>query len=144
MILKLWPKSNSNAQTLGRLLKVNLPELGLSNVIAKIDTGAYNGALHATRIREVKNGKGATFLSFLPLGLGVPVKVDKFHKRRVKSSNGLLATRYAIDTKIKINEHVYPITLTLANRSSMRNPMLIGRNFLRTHKFLIDVNRGSK
>lgn len=139
-----WPKGSSNAQMLGRLLKVSLPELGVSNVVAKVDTGAYSGALHATRIKEVKDNKGNTNLSFHPLGVSDPVRVEKFHKRRVKSSNGSRSTRYAIDTKVKVDNHVYPITLTLANRSSMRNPMLIGRNFLRAHKFLIDVSQDNK
>ena len=70
-------------------------------------------------------------------------QVDAYHKRRVKSSNGQVSIRYAIDTTIELFGETYPITVTLTNRSGMKFPMLIGRNFLRIHGFLIDLNRES-
>ena len=132
-----WPIFNRNKSffTLGRRIEVELPDLGLQNVTAKIDTGAYNGALHAAEIEEVKEG-----LRFIPHG-GKPVVLDAYHKRKVKSSNGALSTRFAIETTLGFNGSTYPITLTLTDRSSMRHPMLIGRNFLRSHNFLIDVSQ---
>ena len=131
--------------TIGRLLEVDLPLLGIEGVVAKVDTGAYNGALHATRIREVVDEQGNKNLRFSPLGSsGHTIEVASFHKRRVKSSNGLVSIRYAIDTEIEIFDQAYPITLTLANRKAMRHELLIGRNFLRLHGFLVDVTRNKQ
>jgi hypothetical protein len=131
-------------KTVGRLLELNLPLLGIEAVVAKVDTGAFSGALHATRIREVKSN-GNQVLRFQPLGSrDHTLEVDSYHKRRVKSSNGVSSVRYAIDTEIEIQGQVYPITITLANRAQMKHQMLIGRSFLRLHGFLVDVNQETK
>jgi len=132
-------------KTVGRVLQVDLPLLGIEAITAKVDTGAFSGALHAGRIREIADSQGVKHLRFSPLGsTGHTIEMDNYHKRRVKSSNGLAASRYAIDTKVTIQERAYPITLTLTNRSPMKHQMLIGRNFLRSHGFLVDVNRRNK
>lgn len=138
-------KKAQTVRTVGSSLQIDLPLLGIEGLKAKVDTGAFNGSLHASRVREVADKKGVTRLRFSPLGSpGHTIEVDTYHKRRVKSSNGLTDSRYAIDTEVGIRGHVYPITLTLTNRSAMRYPMLIGRNFLRLHGFLVDVNHSSK
>lgn len=137
-------KKAETAKTIGPILAVDLPLLGIEGLKAKVDTGAFNGALHATRIREVSNG-GDRRLRFSPLGShDHTIEVASYHKRRVKSSNGLAAVRYAIDTEVEIRGQVYPITLTLTNRVMMKRQMLVGRKFLRLHGFLVDVNHGSK
>lgn len=129
-------------KTVGHHLVINLPLLGIEAVPAKVDTGAFSGALHATRIRELRNKKGDTCLRFSPLGSkDHTIQVDTYHKRRVKSSNGQVSIRYAIDTTVELFGETYPITITLANRSGMKYPMLVGRNFLRIHGFLIDLNQ---
>ncbi|HVX24365.1 MAG TPA: RimK/LysX family protein [Candidatus Saccharimonadales bacterium] len=131
--------------TVGRALDVDLPLFGIEGVRAKIDTGAYSGALHATQIREVKLENGERRLRFSPLGSkDHTLEVATYHRRRVTSSNGMTARRYAINTEIGILGKNYPITITLTNRGSMKFPMLIGRNFLRIHGFLVDVNQKSE
>jgi hypothetical protein len=133
-------KKAETPKTIGRLLKVQLPLLGIQKLRAKVDTGAFSGALHATNIREITDEQGVKQLSFALLGdANRTVQTESYHKRRVKSSNGQAASRYAIDTEIEIFGQRYPITLTLANRSVMKYQMLIG-NFLRRHGFLVDVN----
>ena len=138
-------KKPGPAKTIGSFLAINLPELDVQEVKAKVDTGAYNGSLHASRIKEYTDKHGNTYLKFSPLGSkGRTVKVTNYHKRRVKSSNGVSVSRYAIDTEVVIMDQAYPITLTLANRSFMRYKMLLGRKFIRSHGFLVDVNRVSQ
>jgi hypothetical protein len=138
-------KKASVPRTVGRRLIVDLPLLGMEAVEAKVDTGAFSGALHATRIREIVDQQGTRHLRFAPLGSSDhTLEVASFHRRRVKSSNGLVSVRYAIDTEVEILGTAYPITVTLADRSLMKSPMLIGRNFLRLHGFLVDVNHNTK
>lgn len=129
------------AKTIGHRLKINLPLLGIESVIAKVDTGAFSGALHATHAEEFKDKNDNVMLRFRPLGSTEHlIEMQTYHKRRVKSSNGAVTTRFAIDTEVQVFNQTYPITLTLADRSNMKHPMLIGRNFLRIHGFLIDLS----
>lgn len=134
-------KKAKAARTIGSFIEVDLPLLGIEGLRSKVDTGAFSGALHATRIREVKSPDGIKLLRFAPLGSSKhTIEIDQYHKRRVKSSNGVAAWRYAIDSEVIFKGRRYPITITLTNRSRMKYPMLIGRNFLRLHGFLIDVS----
>ncbi|PIZ61985.1 ATP-dependent zinc protease [Candidatus Saccharibacteria bacterium CG_4_10_14_0_2_um_filter_52_9] len=132
-------------RTIGPLLELDLPLLSIESLTAKVDTGAFSGALHATRIREVVDTEGKKHLRFSPLGSKEhTLEVDSYHKRRVKSSNGVVVARYAVDTDVRIFGQTFPITITLTNRAAMKRPMLIGRNFLRLHGFLVDVNQNNK
>lgn len=121
---------------------VSFPEFAvIGQVSAKIDTGAYTGALHCTKIREEETAKGKV-LHFSPFDHPeVEMSVTDFVVRHVRSSNGTTESRYFIDTVIEIQGKTYPIVLSLADRSEMKWSVLIGRRFLRTNKFLVDVNR---
>lgn len=121
---------------------VSFPEFAvIGNVSAKIDTGAYTGALHCTKIREEETVLGKV-LHFSPFDHPeAQMTVTDFVVRHVRSSNGESASRYFINTVIEIQGETYPIVLSLADRSEMKWSVLIGRRFLRTHKFLVDVNR---
>ena len=135
----------NRSKTVGPYLSVKLPQLDIDDLSAKIDTGAFSGALHASGIKEITDENGRKLLQFKPHGSKREiVQVDTYHKRTVKSSNGEKSKRYAFETEIIILEETYLITITLTNRSTMRYPMLIGRKFLRTHGFLVDVSMHNK
>lgn len=124
---------------------VTFPEFAAIGIVkAKIDTGAYTGALHCTKIREEDTANGPVLL-FSPFDHPeVEMTVDDFVVRHVRSSNGESASRYFIKTKITIQGQTYPILLSLADRSEMKWPVLIGRRFLRANHFLVDVNKVNK
>lgn len=132
-----------NPKTVGMLLQVSLPLLDVKSLTAKVDTGAFSGSLHAADIKEIDSGS-TKLLQFTPHGKSSPVTVEKFHSRTIKSSNGHRSLRYAIETEVLIMGKRYPITITLSDRASMKYPMLIGRKFLRTHGFLVDVSINNK
>src|SRR4051812_15490771 len=115
----------------GRVLDIDLPELDIYGVEAKVDTGAFSGALHATNIREHQQPDGTTVLRFKPLNCKKMKQADVYTIRKVKSSNGAMSERYTINTTVQINGQNYPLRITLANRSGMRRQVLIGRKFLR-------------
>jgi hypothetical protein len=138
-------KKAEAAKTVGSVLQVGLPLLGIEGLAAKVDTGAFSGALHASHMREVTDKQGIKHLRFSPLSsTDHTIEIDTYHKRRVRSSNGLVSNRYAIDTEVEIMGQSYPITLTLTNRVFMKRQMLIGRKFLRLHGFLVDVKQQTK
>ncbi|MBX4199757.1 RimK/LysX family protein [Candidatus Saccharibacteria bacterium] len=121
--------------------KVSFPEFGMHELVAKIDTGAFTGALHATRI-HVEEEDGEQVLYFSPFDHPEEVhKTPNFELGIVKSSNGIMTERYFIETSIVLHGHRYAVTLSLADRSDMKWPVLIGRRFLRVNEFVVDVSK---
>jgi hypothetical protein len=126
--------------TLSALETVGFPEFDIDKITAKIDTGAYNGALHCTKITEKQTSDGVV-LEFSPFDHPeITVTEDNFLVRHVKSSNGDRQSRYFIKTKIEIGGKEYSILLSLADRSEMKWPVLIGRKFLKKYNFVVDVS----
>lgn len=124
--------------------KVGFPTFDMLGVVAKIDTGAFTGALHCTKIDIVKTPSGKR-LRFSPFDHPEKVILTSDYRRiNVTSSNGTDEKRYAIQTYIILKGKQYPITLSLADRSAMRWPVLVGRRFLRANDFLVDVREGIK
>lgn len=139
-------KSKSSSQptpikVLGVFEKVDFPEFKMKNITAKMDTGAYTGALHCTNIR-LESVDGGKVLHFSPFDHPKLIKTaDNFLVRYVKSSNGTREKRYFIETTIIIAKKKYPILLSLADRSEMKWPVLIGRRFLRENNLLVDAGK---
>lgn len=127
-------------KTIGWRELVHLPELGLRGIPAKIDTGARTSALHATILEEFERD-GATFVRFavdFPLQQVRQVcEAVHIDWRGVTSSNGKTQLRRIIKTPLKIGRVRFRAEISLADRSDMRFPMLIGRSSLR-RRFVVD------
>lgn len=126
---------------IGCLEKVNFPELDVHDAMAKIDTGAYSGALHCHHIKVVKKGDNKkSVLTFSTFNNPHKIyEVTDYIKTYVRSSSGHRQKRYIINTEIEISGDKYPIQIGLSNRSDLKIPVLIGRRFLRQHHILVDV-----
>ncbi len=137
--------SENTKKIIGRLEYIDLPEFGLSNIVAKIDTGAYNGAIHTTSVIE-KEVDGKRVIEFSLLDDSHPefteesYQVDNFEKRKVKNSNGDSELRYVVPTKIVLAGEEIKVKLSLSNRKKLRHPVLIGRKIIKKH-FIVDVNK---
>ncbi|MBK6266658.1 ATP-dependent zinc protease [Marivirga sp. S37H4] len=132
-------------RVIGRTDKVDLPELGLVNVQAKIDTGAYTSAIHCSKIHidTGKNGEDLLVytISGSRLGKGMRARkfvTDNFKLKKIRSSNGQVQQRYVIKTKLKLFNKIYTTEFSLSDRSHMKNPILLGRKLL-NGRFLVDV-----
>lgn len=127
-------------RTIGWRELVHLPDLGLRGIPAKVDTGARTSSLHATILDEYERD-GELFVRFA---------VD-FERQRVRqvceavhidwrgitSSNGETQRRRIIKTPLTIGGLRFRAEISLADRSDMRFPMLIGRSSLRG-RFVVD------
>ena len=116
---------------------VLLPELGGGVIIAKIDTGARNAALHAENI-EVK-GKRVLFTLELS-GSKQRHELAIIGTKRVKSSNGFSELRPIVEIMIQVGIHRFPVETTLTNRTDMGVPMLLGRNSVKG-RFIVNPAR---
>ena len=130
--------------TIGRREKVSFPDLDLTEVDAKIDTGAYTTALHCKEI-QVKQEDGIAVLYFKLLDPSHPEYSEKnqrfevFSKKAIKNSSGEAEIRFIIKTRIKIGRKIIKTSISLTNRGSMRFPVLIGRKLLR-NRFVVDTD----
>lgn len=131
--------------TVGRVEQVDLPDWNIEGIEAKIDTGAYTSSIHCNHIEEFEKN-GIPHVRFNILDPEHPsyneqlVELPQFDRRDVKSSNGQSETRIFIKTTILMFGTEYKIELSLADRSVMKFPLLIGRKFI-TNKFLVDVSQ---
>ncbi|MCU0367948.1 MAG: RimK/LysX family protein [Cyclobacteriaceae bacterium] len=128
-------------EILGRSDRVDLPGLGLYDIHAKIDTGAYTSSLHCSSA-EIVDGK----LEFVlldeehPEFTGMKFIFDNYEQREIKNSFGEAELRFVIKTKIQIYNHVIKTEFSLSNRGSLKFPILLGRRILR-NRFYIDVTK---
>lgn len=138
-------RQNDKLAVIGRYVNVNFPEFGLKGVFAKVDTGAYQSAIHAADIKEVtKDSKKVLEFKLLDghgKSLGHKTSkyvVDEYEKTFVKSSNGHRQPRYLIKARISINGRMMKTGLTLTDRKDMVAPVLLGRRFLRG-RYIVNV-----
>ena len=127
---------------LGRYDRVDLPQLGLKNIHAKVDTGAYTCSLHCRRPPQIVDGK----LEFIlldeehPEFTGLKFIFEQFEQRDIRNSFGEVEERFIITTSMRIFDEEITTEFSLSNRGSLRFPILIARKILRD-RFLIDVTQ---
>lgn len=126
---------------LGRYDRVDLPQLKLRNIHAKVDTGAYRCSLHCHHVKVV-NGKIQFVLldEEYPGFTGKPIVFDHFIERDIRNSFGEVERRYVITTTVRIFNEDITAEFSLSNRGSLKFPILIGRKILRD-RFVIDVKK---
>ncbi len=125
----------------GRHVHVELPAFGIPGTIAKVDTGAYRSALHATNIKVVKDVLyfDVSYQSDEGKLLHKTVSTKKYGDIRVKNSSGSVEHRYRVEVVAIIDGQEYDMEVTLTNRGTMKYPLLLGRRVLRGN-FLVDVD----
>ena len=139
---KLVPK-----RIVGRLELVDFPQLQIQGVEAKIDTGAYTGAIHCSNIQVVQPPDGPPRLRVNLLDDAHPnvdgrlLEFADFSLRNIKSSNGEVQKRYVIRTIIRLFNEDFETEFSLSDRSDMKYPVLIGRSLLRRGNLLVDVSK---
>jgi hypothetical protein len=118
--------------TVGWRELVSLPELGLAGIPAKIDTGARTSSLHAHVLEDfIRDGE--RFVRFAVDWGGERHFCEAVHVdvRGITSSNGDTQERFVIKTPLTIGRLTFRAEISLADRSQMQFPMLIGRTALR-------------
>ncbi|MCY7297229.1 ATP-dependent zinc protease [Alteromonas sp. a30] len=115
---------------MGVIENIDLPELGLFNIAARIDTGAQTSALHVDHISTNKPNGEVSF-EFHPdvhnVERVIKCQAKLQDTRWVRSSNGERERRYVIRTQACMGPKSWEIELTLTDRSTMSHLMLLGR-----------------
>jgi len=122
--------------TLGWREWVGLPELGIRQVKAKVDTGARTSALHAFSVRVFREGdRERVEFMIHPIqkddATVVTCVADILDRRTVTDSGGHKEERFVISTALAIGKYRWPIEVTLTARDDMLFRMLIGRTAIK-------------
>jgi hypothetical protein len=139
-------KSRPAKRLLGRRELIDLPALGLRGVVAKVDTGAYTSAIHCADLRleaDPATGQPVLHVRLLdpehPATDGRPLAFREFAQRHIRSSNGEVQARYVIRTVVRLYGEEFSTEFSLADRSDLKHPVLLGRSLLRQGRFVVDV-----
>ncbi len=121
---------------------INLPDLGMIGLRAKIDTGARTSCLHASDIQPFERD-GEQWVRF---AAHLGTLVQRRHRceapvvsvKIVKSSNGHAQSRYVIRTRLTLGDREWPVEFTLTCRKSMRYRILLGSKALIDGQLLVN------
>ncbi len=139
------PREPNSHLVLGWREYVELPDLGIDRIKAKIDSGARSCALHAINIRYYQKNN-SPWVSFVihprqkDTKSLVACHAPLLEVRSVKDSGGKRTLRPVIMTQVRIGQVLLSVELTLVARDSMGFRMLIGRQAIRGH-YLIDPGK---
>jgi hypothetical protein len=130
---------------IGSLETITLPDLTITDIQVRVDTGAKTSSLHVDNITKFKK-KGKVMVRFdlhpdvYNIENIVSCEAPIHDIRRVKSSNGTSEQRYVISTPVKLGSELWSIEITLTDRSDMSYLMLFGREAI-GERFLIDPSK---
>lgn len=112
---------------------MELPELAVGPIKAKVDTGARTSALHAVDL-DVFDRDGSTWVSFAYQhedgSVGALNEAPVLEFREVTNSGGQSESRPVIQTPLKLGTVYKLVELTLTQRDNMAYRMLLGRTTL--------------
>lgn len=137
----MTPLTHANEQchgkrVLGAATTITFPLFAIKDVPAKVDTGAATSSLHC-RVITLEN---ANTVSFIPMDSNNTYRMKTSRIDTVKSSNGFSEVRAFIELEIEIDGRSFYTEFSLADRSSMKYPVLLGKKLLK-NRFVVDVAR---
>lgn len=117
---------------------VALPDLGISQLRARVDTGAKTCAMHASEIEQVERDGVSLAVFHVPIGRHESIRWQRCEARvrrirRVRNTSGELEERLTIRTPLVIGHSRWAVDITLTNREKMRYRMLLGRTAMENH-----------
>lgn len=114
---------------------LELPDLGVPAIRAKVDTGAKTSAIHAFLVEPYGRDHKRVRFGLHPLpdrpDIQLYCSADLVDQREVTSSNGETELRYIIKTTLTMGGQSWPIEVSLTNREGMAYRMLLGRSALK-------------
>jgi hypothetical protein len=133
-----WHGPGMPKLVIGRREWIALPDLGVSPLNAKTDSGARSSSIHAENVSLATDEKSVTFTTTNHGGDVIPCHAAVARTGLVRSSSGTSRKRIFIETTAMLaGGFRWQIQISLADRSEMLCPMLLGRSALAGY-FLVE------
>ncbi len=140
----MQPPSRAPKSEIGWREWIGLPDLGITTLKSKVDTGARTSALHAID-HQTFTQAGQQWISFrVPLANLPPDRrcaariVDE---REIKNTSGRPERRYIVETTLILGAQAWKIEVSLANRERMEFEIILGRTAIRRRRLLVNPGR---
>lgn len=138
-------KRSDKRKTIGWREWVSLPDLGVKELKAKVDTGADNSSLHAFDLeRFEENGRQMVRFDVHPHQRkrrpSIPCVAEVVGERMVKNPGGRAERRPVIRTTLVVAGEEFEALINLTTRDEMTFRMLLGRRTVREN-FVVDPGR---
>lgn len=131
--------------TIGWREWVQMPEFGVTEIKAKVDTGADNSSLHAFDIVRLEKD-GVPYVSFeihprqRKHDPTIMCEAEVVMERKVRNPGGRTQLRPVIRTRLNVAGREFETLINLTTRDEMTFRMLLGRRSIR-NEFLVDPGR---
>ena len=136
-------RTNDSREIIGRSAELVFVDFSDVRVPAKIDTGAYRSAIHATDIHVDENN----VLHFRILGnhpvcqeAAFDASTGDYKVVGIANSFGDRENRYEVSLRVKIGDSEFVTPFTLADRGKKIYPILVGRKALKK-RYIVDVDK---
>ncbi|TIX51166.1 ATP-dependent zinc protease family protein [Alteraurantiacibacter aquimixticola] len=137
-------RSAQPVMVIGWLEYVSLPDLGLSELKAKIDTGARTSALHAQDVERFEND-GEDWVRFRSVhedgSVSNVVECPVHDVREIRNTGGVPEERIIIRTKFCIADRCWSVDVSLADRTNMTFDLIVGRTALKNHGIAVHTQK---
>lgn len=138
-------KRDSKRRTIGWREWVALPEFGIREIKAKVDTGADNASLHAFDLERFEDdGKSMVRFTIHPHQRkrrpSIDCEAEIVGERKVKNPGGRSEVRPVIRTTLVVAGKELDALVNLTTRDEMTFRMLLGRRTIRRN-FVVDPGR---
>ncbi|MBU2896540.1 ATP-dependent zinc protease family protein [Vibrio hepatarius] len=134
-----------NKMVVGWRETINLPELGIAQINAKVDTGARTSCLHTFKTKKFEK-QNASWVRFWihprqrSTEETIICEAPIIDERLVRDSGGHEESRYVIESICSLGGQTWPIEITLTNRENMSFRMLLGRIAMR-ERIIVDPSK---
>lgn len=123
---------------------IGLPDLGISAMKAKIDTGARTSALHASDIVTIERDDAHWVEFLVPLPGVAPkrrLQAQLVERRRIKNTSGVPDERHVVRTRLQLGGQSWVIEVSLADRERMEFGLILGRTAIRNRRILVNPGK---
>lgn len=119
---------------------IRLPDIGIAEMHAKVDTGARTSALHAVDQTPFERD-GTPWIRFrIPTTGSHPDIIAEAvlaDSRAIKNTSGIPQDRHVIRTTLVLGPRRWHIDLSLADRGEMAFDLILGRTAIRKRNILV-------